>query len=56
MENEKQRMLREAKEHEIEEMQKMLEKKKQLAAFKKMESEAEVVSMPNPSPTEMERM
>lgn len=53
-EQEKQRLINEAKEQARAEMQKEIEMKSQLEAFKKMEEQAEVVSMPNPSPTELE--
>lgn len=53
-EQERQRLINEAKEQARAEMQKEIEMKSQLEAFKKLEEQAEVVSMPNPSPTELE--
>ena len=55
-EQEKQRLINEAKEQARQEMERELELKAQMEAFKKLEEQAEVVSMPNPSPTELEAM
>lgn len=55
-EQEKQRLINEAKEQARQEMERELELKAQMEAFKKLEEQAERVSMPNPSPTEIEAM